>query len=344
MSRSPRPDRRTVLHLALPAVALPALGALAGCSAETSPAPGTSASSTAGPAEPSTAPTPTASPPGVVVEVGYSPEGIVHDPVTGLVAVGVRRPDRLLLLDPTTLAVERTVTIPGSVRHLGLAFGGGTVLVPNEGADTLVEVDTRTGRTVSTPVGRVPHDATGTENGDAVVADEFGGSLSIVRDGRVVRTIADLRQPGGVAAAGDVVVAVDVADHTVSAYSTADGRRLGRLPGGDGPTHAVTLSTERVAVADTRGGRLLLFSVSPLRQVAALDVGPSPYGLASVEGVVWVTLSGSNEVLEVSTDGDTLAVTTRYPTVQQPNSVAADRSTVWVASRTNAVVQRIPRT
>ena len=329
--------RRTVLTGSLGAGVL----GLAGCSGVTEGGAPAASSSPDGPAEPATAPSPTTSPAGTVVAVGYAPEGIVHDPVSGLVAVGVRRPDRLLLLDARTLEVRRSVDVPGTVRHLGLAAGGGTVLVPNEAAESLVEVDTRTGRTRSTPVGRGPHDATGVEGGDVVVADEFAGSLSIVRDGRVVRTVGGLRQPGGVAATGSVVVAVDVADHTVSAYDLS-GRRLGRLPGGDGPTHAVTVGDGRVVVSDTRGGRLLLFSADPLRQVAVLDVGPSPYGLAAADGVVWTTLSGSNTVVGVDVAGDRLEVVERLPTVQQPNTVATDGGTLWVASRTNGVVQRIP--
>ena len=338
----PQPSRRAVTVGGL------GLLGLAACSSGTGDAGGPAPSATRlGGAEPSDAPEPAEAPAGEVAPAGYAAEGVVVDPVSGLVVVGVRRPDRLLVLAPDTLAVQRTVRVPGSVRHLAVVPAGGTVLVPNEGDDSLLEADVLTGATRSTPVGHVPHDGAGTVGGELVVADEFGGSLSIVRDGAVVFTVDDLTQPGGVVALGSNAVAVDVADFSVSTYDLSARRRTGRLPAGAGPTHVTVAGEDRVAVADTRGGRLLLFSVDPLRQVATLEVGTSPYGLAGDPdaGLVWVTLTASNELVGVDTAGDRLRVIERYPTVRQPNSVAATAGSglLFVASRTDGTVQRIAR-
>ncbi len=60
-----------------------------------------------GAAEPATAPAPSTSPAGTVHQVGDSPEGIVYDADDDTIAVAVRDPARLLLLDPTTLRVTR---------------------------------------------------------------------------------------------------------------------------------------------------------------------------------------------------------------------------------------------
>ncbi|QKE83270.1 YncE family protein [Arthrobacter sp. NEB 688] len=344
MSPSRAVGRRLALTTGLAGVAV----LVAGCSGGDEPKPTADHHARGGAgAEPALAPTPTVEPAGRVVPVGYSPEGIVLDPASGLLAVGVRRPDRLVLLDPATLAVRRTVTVPGTVRHLGLTAGGGTVLVANEAADELVEVDTATGRTRTTPVGHVPHDATGAEGGDLLVGDEFSGSMSVVRDGRVVHTFDDMRQPGGVVADGRTALAVDVADWSVTSYDLDAMTRVARVPAGEGPTHGILARPGLLAVADTRGDALLLFSVTPLRPVGSLALAGSPYGLAADErgGLVWVTLTARNEVVGVDVTGSSPREVARYPTVQQPNTVAVEPGsrTLWVASRTDGTVQRITR-
>ena len=48
-------------------------------------------------------------PAGEVVEVGGGPEGIVAEPETGLVAVGLREPDELAIVDCGRGEVVRTV-------------------------------------------------------------------------------------------------------------------------------------------------------------------------------------------------------------------------------------------
>ncbi|MGX6450107.1 YncE family protein, partial [Patulibacter sp. S7RM1-6] len=91
-------------------------------------------------AEPPRAPTQTATPAGDVFPVGNRPEGIVADARTGVVAVGLRRPDRLALVDGDSGRVVRRVSLPGAPRHLQLAGAGGPVLVPDEGRNRLVQV------------------------------------------------------------------------------------------------------------------------------------------------------------------------------------------------------------
>lgn len=336
------PSRRDVGATAAALVAL----ALTGCGGDGATIATTTTPEKKG-AEPAVAPSPTTVPAGVVAKVGYAPEGIVHDPVTGLVAVGVREPNRLLVLEPQTLTVQRSVPVPGTIRHLSVTAGGGTVLVPNEADDTLLEVDLRTGGKRSTAVGHVPHDATGTLGGELLVGDEFGGSLTVLRDGRVVTTFDDLQHPGGVVAAGRTALVVDVGDYSLTSYDLDTMARVARVPAGAGPTHGILAAPDRVAVSDTRGGALILFSIEPLRQVAQLDVGTSPYGLAAdpASRTVWVTLTATNEVLEVDVAGDAPRVAARWPTVRQPNTVAVDpvTRTLWIASRTDGVVQRISR-
>ena len=120
-------------------------------------------------------------PAGEVVEVGGGPEGIVADPETGLVAVGLREPDELALIDGGSGEVVRTVELPASPRHLGLAGPGGPVLVPVERGDALVQVGLPGGEALSeTLVGRFPHDAAASPDGRIFVANRANGELQIL--------------------------------------------------------------------------------------------------------------------------------------------------------------------
>ncbi len=323
--------RRSLAVLALTVVGT------AACSSDAKP----------GAAEPATAPVTSTAPVGSIRTVGATPEGIVYDSRSQLVAVAVRDPDRLLLLDPDTLAVRRSVPLPGDVRHLQVSVTGNEVLVPAESARQILEVPLPTGPVVATTVGKQPHDAVRAANGDVVVGNEFGKSISVLRNGRVLRTISDLTQPGGVVAAGDSVAVVDVGAFSVSTYDLATLKRTGRIGAGKGPTHGVLVGSNRILVSDTRGDALLLDTVSPLRQTSRLALPGTPYGLAvdARTATVWVTLTALNQVVGVRVTGNRMTVIARYPTVRQPNTVAVDPGShrLWVTGTDDGVVQLIRR-
>jgi len=313
--------------------------ALAGCgSAEELPPP----------AEPAVSPSPSAEPVGRVVEVGNQPEGVAADPQTGLVAVGLRNPDELAIVDGRTGDVERRVRLPESPRHLQLAAPGGPVLVPAERANMLVEVSLPDGQTrTSTPVGDFPHDATAAGE-RRFVANEFGDTVSVIEDGRVEATLEAPVQPGGIAALDtDRVGVVAVRDNVLRVYDAGTLRPLGDARAGAGPTHVVAdPSTGRFWVADTRGGALL-FSTRT-RQPQLLDrvnLPGSPYAMAidSPNRRLWVTLTATNELAEIDLGREEPRVLGTYPTVRQPNGVAVDTNTgrVFVASRTDGTLQII---
>jgi DNA-binding beta-propeller fold protein YncE len=177
---------------------------------------------------------------------------VAIDPVTHLAAVAVQSPDRLVLVDDRSGRVVREVPLPGSARHVSLARPGGPFLVPAETANQLVEVDPRTGRTRSTPVGDHPHDATAV--GPRIfTADEFGATMTVVRDGRVVGTMPVDVQPGGIAAAGDRVAIVSVRAYDVELYDGRSDRPrgLGAQSGGLGPSHVVVGPDGRLVIAET---------------------------------------------------------------------------------------------
>lgn len=302
-----------------------------------------------GAAEPAVAPPTSTRPAGTVMSLDPLAEGMVFDPVSGLLAVAVRNPDRLALVNGATGALVTTVPLPGHARHLQLAAPGGPVLVPDEDADRLVEVSLPAGQVVATvPVGKSPHDAGQVSDGEIVVGNEFGHSLSIVRDGAVVATLDDVVQPGGVAALGTTAGVVDVGAFTLSTYDVPAQKRTAVVPAGAGPTHVVTDSQGRFLVADTRGDAVLAFSASPLRQVARLALPGAPYGVTydPARRRMWVTLTARNQVVALSTAGAQLTEVARYPTVRQPNTVAVDPSSgrVFVSSAETGQLELIDPT
>jgi DNA-binding beta-propeller fold protein YncE len=298
-------------------------------------------------AEPATSPALTATPAGTTRKVAPLPQGIVYDARTDSLAVAVRDPYRLLVLDPRTLRTRLSVDLPGKVRHLQVSAKGGTALVPSETADKVFEVDLTTGRMRATDVQRHPHDAAGTENGDVLVGNEFSGSVSVVRRGRVIHTFSDLRQPGGVLADGNLAVAVDVGDYTVTTYDLDTDKRVARIAAGEGPTHGALVGDGRIAVTDTRGDHVLLDTLDPLRQVGSISLAGSPYGIAGDPStkIVWVTLTAKNKLVGLDVSGTRPRVIASYPTVRQPDTVAVapGSRTLWVTGTKDGVVQRITR-
>ncbi|MGH3495241.1 MAG: hypothetical protein ACRDRL_06705, partial [Sciscionella sp.] len=129
------PDGRRRAGLA---VASAVLALTTACSTTTAPAPGPHRQLPA--AEPANSPPLTVAPAGKVIPIGALPEGVVADAKTHLVAVGVRKPYRLLLLDDRSGKVEHSVPLPGHLRHLQLVARGGPVLVPDENSDMLLTV------------------------------------------------------------------------------------------------------------------------------------------------------------------------------------------------------------
>jgi DNA-binding beta-propeller fold protein YncE len=297
-------------------------------------------------AEPAASPAPGAAPAGQLISVGAQPEGVVADPVTHLVAVGVRQPNQLVLLADRTGAVVHRVALPGHLRHLQLAKPGGPVLVPDENSNRLLTVALPSGRiTRSVVTGKSPHDATAAGNGDLFAANEAGASVAVLRDGAVAHTFTDVVQPAGLAAVGNLVGLVDVRQNALHVYDAAALTTLAQLPAGAGPTHVVADSSGRLAVVDTRGNQLLFYRLTPNpHQIGRLPLPGSPYGVTydRTRNELWVTLTARNQVTGIALTGPP-RITATYPTVRQPNTVAVDDTTgtLYVTGTDTAQLQLI---
>ncbi len=294
-------------------------------------------------AEPAAAPRATRLPAGHSVAVGSVPEGIVADGKSGLVAVGVRGPAQIVLLSARSGRVVARVAIPGAPRHLQLAGPGGPLLVPEEPVDRLLELTLPDGHYRSITVGAHPHDAAA-DGGRVFVGNEFSKSVWVLKGSRVVRQIAGFVQPGGLAAVGSAVAVVDVGADTVSLIDARTLRLIGRLRAGVGPTHVVAGGQGRIYVIDTRGNAVLTYVTRPrLRLVSQTHLSGTPYGVAidPSRHRLWVTLTATDQLVELDTDNGPPRMTAVYATSRQPNTVAVDRSDgrVFVADAGPGAVQ-----
>jgi DNA-binding beta-propeller fold protein YncE len=297
------------------------------------------------PPEPQNAPPQDRRLPGRIVPVGASPEGVVVDAVTRTVAVAKRRPNELILLNADTGQIVNRVGVPGFARHLQLAAPGGPILVPVESMNALIRVDLPSG--YPEPLiftGTVPHDAAQAANGAVFVANELGGTVSVLKGDQIVKVFTDSVQPAGLAPVGNAMGLIDVRENELTVYDAADLTIIGSVPAGTGPTHLVADKHGRMIAADTRGDAVRVFEPLPTpREVASVAQPGGPYGITydPTRDRLWVASSGTNEVVGYDMTNATPREVQRYPTVQNPYSLGVDASSgrLFVAGVTGGVVQ-----
>ncbi|MCT2581729.1 YncE family protein [Actinophytocola gossypii] len=291
-------------------------------------------------------PAPSTAPAGTVSELAGTPTSTVVDPEHGVLAVAVEQPPSVLLYDlpdSGSLTAPTEVPLPAPAESITLAAPGGPLLaaVPGE----LVRIALPDGSVSAAPV-----------DGELTSAAAFGDrTLVAVRDRKAVAVLGGdtvHRMISGGLYSADQVLATDkgavVFDRLRNAVFELDvpkGTVDEGLRAGEGATNAVTDRFGRVLVADTRGGALLAFSLDPLLMRQRYPVEGAPYGLAydRERDLVWVTLTGTNEVVGFDVAGEEPEEKHRFPTVEQPNSVAVDPNSgrVIVASATGKGVQVI---
>ncbi len=145
---------------------------------------------------------------------------------------------------------------------------------------------------------------------------------------------------------GNTTVVLDRGQTSVTTID-ADGRVEQALRAGEGATTLAADPRGRILVADTRGGQLLVYGCcserTPLILRQAYPVRQAPYGLAGSRDLTWISQTASNVVIGYDLSTGIPVEKVRYPTVQQPNTLAFDEAsdTLYVVSGSGAGVQVI---
>ncbi|WP_051024623.1 YncE family protein [Nocardia aobensis] len=311
---------------------------VAGCSSHsddaTSPATGAPGTAAAAPAT-------TAAPAGAVTAFG--PVGsLLAEPTTGRVVALDPNGLGLRLVDPANPAAARSVTLPAHATDLALGAPGEVLVAAGR---EVLRVDIATAAVRPVPVdGDVR--AVARRGDGSLVAGLNGGRVQILdADGHPKRTVSGLGTVDAVATTAEAVATLDL-DQTTLTELDLDRDRPGlALRAGLGATHLISDHYGRLLATDTSGGALLVYTTDPLLLRQRFPVGPSPYALAYDErsDTVWLTLSGSNQVVGFDLSTGIPEEVGRFATVRQPNSLTIDSRTgdMFVGSATGDGLQRI---
>jgi hypothetical protein len=329
-------------------VLLVLLAALAGCSSNPLKSFASDKPRTIEPARPADSPPPSQNPAGVVRPLAVPAAAAVVDADTHQLAVLTPGAAITVFGDPQ--AAPRVIGLPGPATAL-TGDGHGSVYLAAHGG--YVVVDLPTGHVASVSV-------VDAQQADfTAIAQRADGRLVLGSADGAVNTL-ESPTPNAVGSArvssrnkifahvdwlvtqGNTTVVLDRGQTSVTTIG-ADGHVQQALRAGQGATTMAADAAGRVLVADTRGGQLLVYGVDPLILRQAYPVPQAPYGLAGSRKLAWVSATASNMVIGYDLSTGIPVEKVRYPTVQQPNSLAFDEAsdTLYVVSGSGAGVQVI---
>ncbi|MGW4479669.1 lipoprotein [Rhodococcus triatomae] len=288
-------------------------------------------------------PVPSTTPAGTVVPLPDRIAAATFDPSTGTVAM-LTDDARTLLTVPASdpAAPPREVALPGGIASLSAARDGLVTVPAGRGVATVNLAD---GTVSTTPVDADVQTAALLGDGRIAVGTADGDILEIGSAGTVTHTVDGLVSVDALGVLGDEISALDRRQTSVTEVDLG-GEKLGMaLRAGSGATNLVTDGFGRILVTDTNGGALLSLTADPLMMHQRYPVPNSPYALAvdANTGMVWVSVTATNEIVGFDLSTGTPVEKRRFPTVRQPNAIAVDSETgtVFVASGTGDGVQRI---
>lgn len=260
--------------------------------------------------------------------------GRVLDTVTSGHALFVATPTELRIYrsaEPT--ASPRTVRLPGKPGHLTALRGG--VLVPVPTRHTVLTV-TASGTAEHTRVPGAPTGAVRTADGALVAAIPQRHGIAVLRNGEKAHFITGDLQPEQLYRAGGTVVALDPKRTAIYEVDLAAGKFGTGMRAGQGASEAATDQYGRLLIPDARKNQLLAFSTDPPLLRQRFPIENTPFGIAydRTHRIIWVTLTGSNQVAGYGVGRGQPEPKYRFPTVGSPNSVAVDprSGTVFIGS------------
>ena len=238
--------------------------------------------------------------------------------------------------------ISRFIQLPGPATAL-TGDGGGNAYLSTRGG--YFAVDLSAGRVDRVPVsGAETVDFTAiTRRADGTMAlGTADGSVYTLASGTLRNRTKVFAHVDSLAAQGNTLAVLDRGQTSVTTIGV-DGKVGQQLRAGQGATTMVADPAGRLLVTDTRGGQLLVFGVDPLILRQAYPVPHSPYGVAGSHGLTWVSETSANTVIGYDLSTGIPLEKVRYPTVQQPNTLAFDDAagTLYVVSGAGGGVQVI---
>jgi sugar lactone lactonase YvrE len=322
-------------------VALLFVLALSGCTSNPAEAP----PPTIIPAEAATSPPVTQQPAGVIRPLAGHASSVLFDAATAsLVVLGpAKGGDAVVTVMPTS-GLARALPLPDAATamagdnrgHVYASTRGGYFKVDVAAATTArVEIDGQQATDFTAIARRA--------DGKLVLGSADGAVYTLSSDTAVGARLKIFARVDAIATQGNTAVVLDRGQTSVTTVDPSGAKAGQALRAGEGATTLVADPVGRVLVADTRGDALLVFGTDPLMLRQRYPVRGAPYGLAGSSGLAWVSQTTTNSVIGYDLATGIPVEKVRYPTVQQPNSLAFDNAsgTLYVVSGSGAGVQVI---
>ncbi|PEG40623.1 hypothetical protein CRI77_13480 [Mycolicibacterium duvalii] len=329
--------------LARVGAAASAVAVLAACSSNPIEAP----PPTITPAQAADSPPASAAPPGDVIPLtasGGTVQAATFDGATGSLVVLSAADGRSAV---TILGSDdQPATVPVDAAATAMTGHDGVVFLAARGGYYRVDLADRAVRRFDVADRRDTEFTAIARRGDGrlVLGSADGAVLTLADETTVGAEVTVFARVDAIVTRGDTAVVLDRGQTSVTTLSQDGSARQQSLRAGDGATTMVADAAGWVAVADTRGGELLVYGVDPLILRQRYPVAGAPYGLAtSADGWAWVAQTATNTVVGYDLATGIPVEKVRYPTVRQPNSLAFDDAsgTLYVVSAAGDGVQVI---
>jgi DNA-binding beta-propeller fold protein YncE len=180
-------------------------------------------------------------------------------------------------------------------------------------------------------------------DGRLVLGSADGAVYTLSSESRVGAELKIFARVDALVTQGNTAVVLDRGQTSVTTVDVSGDKAQHALRAGEGATTIATDVAGRVLVADTRGEALLVYGTDPLILRQRYPVRDAPYGLVGSSRLAWVSQTATNTVVGYDLATGIPVEKVRYPTVQQPNSLAFDEAsgTLYVVSGSGAGVQVI---
>jgi outer membrane protein assembly factor BamB len=297
------------------------------------------------PAEAAVSPPAGEPPVGVVRPMAGHAKAVVFDAATSsLVVLGPGKADHAVVTVMPARGLGRSVPLPAAASAM-TGDGSGHVYVSTRGGYFVVDI--AQGRANRVPVdGQDDTDFTAIarrDDGKLVLGSADGAVYTLRSATAVGAELKIFARVDDLVTQKDTAVVLDRGQTSVTTVDPSGTKAEHALRAGEGATTLAADTEGRVLVADTRGDGLLVFGTDPLMLRQRYPVREAPYGLAGSSRLAWVSQTAANTVIGYDLGTGIPVEKVRYPTVQQPNSLAFDEAsgTLYVVSGTGAGVQVI---